>query len=117
MCLQAVIGKPKKKSGIGYKYFYYDRHGVLRGEHYATDRIRPINQWLQSESYGNAEIIWGYHESYPAGFHIFKTKHGVSRWCGGHERGIRKVQYRKAVCLGTQEKCHVVVAKEMKILG
>jgi len=126
MCLSTLKkAYPKKiKDGFGYKVFRKE-NGCLIAD-LRNDKPCCVNVWLKEGDFRtslhkNRRWVHDAEVKYLYGFHIFFHRQGAINWCGNHQeqkRVIKKVQYRKAIAIGSQgfREFKVVVAKEMKIL-
>lgn len=116
MCLHTiskVYDSPDKKVQYGWKVFViFD--GNLQGEIFNQNVVYKYDKWYKARG----RKILGYTTalSYPAGFHVFVSRHAALKWARRmYSRTTRRVKYRKAVAIGRQ-KGVVVVAKEICIL-
>lgn len=127
MCLTTITNRNTKSTGVGFKVFIEDSRGLM-SEWCGNDRPKPIRKWIHeidSRLGTRAEKIYTETSlsslsllsplnSYPKGFHIYKSLKDVLCF---PPNVIKKVRYRGAVVEGTQAPgCKVVVAKEIFIL-
>lgn len=114
-------------TGIGYKLFYVDEHGHLKGQHFIFKGSLRKNRWIKDTSTCMVDcyIGDGLYQTYPCGFHIYMTLDSAKRQmvkyrkCFSPSRDdiiIKKVMFRKIVAFGQQSSESVVVAREIKIL-
>lgn len=124
MCLDRKMSKAKEVEFAGqkegYKVFVFMGQ-ILKGEWRATNRARPIGEWLKEGEY--RDISFGIipfekrSGSYKTGWHIWLTLEGAKKWkMDAKSLVIRKVKFREPIVYGRQINYPVVVAKEMMIL-
>ena len=117
MCLQDTK-QIKRKSGIGWKFFYIGNNGKLYGEMDGTRIGKPrlINRWMKSENHpmrGHSAIL-----TYKPGWHIIMKKQNAN-WFKSSRNVIRKVKFRNAYIAGRCGNSHggdCIVAEEILIL-
>jgi hypothetical protein len=123
VCLERITKrflKSDKVHGIGYKVFRefttYDRATKLLGECQGTG-ARPQGVWLHEKNFRcdfHKNIQVDKHLSYPFGWHIYCSRSAADiGWCSGLV--VKKVKYRDARVIGTQDRKRIVVAKEIFI--
>ena len=133
MCLHTV-GKIRHSKGFGWKVFQVIRStNSIITPCQGNCKLITIGEWIDQKDYSaypSANFIYlptPSRERYGTGFHVFKRKKDAVKYkntlCGTIK--IYKVEYRKAVAIGTQfvynrqrerEELPVVVAQEMKVI-
>ncbi len=114
MCLDTVDKKPKYGDGQGWKVFRGGRGKLISP--FASLVCSP-NEWIEDRNKCPVERIGC--SSYPAGFHIYRSKDAAERAALYHDWIIKKVHYKDVVATGRQcswdRSFRTVVARQIYI--
>lgn len=94
--------KEGEYSGVGYKIFRKSSNRRLLGEYgKPSDKkvLRPVNKWLNKNSFAAAGNYYSFAAKYIPGWHIYLERPKIDSR-SSHYYFVRKIRYKKARLVG-----------------
>jgi len=120
--IEEINIQKENRHNVGYKIFKKDLYGKLRGLYFDAKNL-PIGVWLNEKDYRCPSYSYNFlscvcsNKSYETGFHIYITYEDADyNMLRSYNQIIRKVYFRNIVAEGIQNKCNIIVTKEMFIV-
>lgn len=126
MCLDYSVSKKrtdksfrvlKDKNGYyGYKEYYgcFSYLGKICVRPTSFGKVQPVREWINEKEVRSIDkkldnIKDSKNNKYPKGFHVYlrKPRHSIKK--------IKKVYIRGILCKGIQDRCHIVICKNIYI--
>ena len=114
MCLHRVTKQNPKKEGYGWKVFEKTKCGGLVGQFYNGAKFKE-GVWNTDKNPGVIKDDVYRNFTYPAGFHIYKTRQAARVNRHSLTETVRKVRYKEALVEGELNDDKVIVARKIFI--